>query len=160
MRLCGHTQTECTLPLRYNLGPFPLPPRRHIDVIMDVFIAQVKTPCSYDRREGARTTDSTMIAPPKTCDFLEREHFMVARHEEGCYEKASSNIFMYAKKGLSNDDVGVARGTVFQETRPGAAGFKTGDSLKEKLGGLPYNDSHLFFWVSSLTYLRISTVYY
>ena len=38
-------------------------------------------------------------------------------------------------KGLSNDGVGgVARGTVFQEIRP-EAGFKTGDSVKEKLGG-------------------------
>ena len=32
--------------------------------------------------------------------------------------------------GLSNDDVGVARGTLFQEIRPGA-GFKTGDFVKE-----------------------------
>ena len=42
------------------------------------------------------------------------------------------NIFMYFLdcKGLSNDDVGVARGTVFQEIRPGA-GFKTGDFVKE-----------------------------
>ena len=39
-------------------------------------------------------------------------------------------------KGISNDDVRVARGTVFQEVRP-RAGFKTGDSVKEKLGGLP-----------------------
>ena len=39
-------------------------------------------------------------------------------------------------KGRSNDDVGVARGvTVFQEVRRGA-GFKTGDFVKEKLGGL------------------------
>ena len=35
---------------------------------------------------------------------------------------------------LSNDDVGVARGTVLQEVRPGA-GFKTGDFVQEKLGG-------------------------
>ena len=44
---------------------------------------------------------------------------------------------MFAKKGLpvalvvlvvvlSNDGVGVARGIVFQEIRPGCAGFKTG----------------------------------
>ena len=38
--------------------------------------------------------------------------------------------------GLSNNDVGVARDTVFQEVRPGA-GFKTGDFVKEMLGGLP-----------------------
>ena len=34
-------------------------------------------------------------------------------------------------KGLSGDDVGVARGTVFQKIRPGA-GFKTGDFVEEK----------------------------
>ena len=34
------------------------------------------------------------------------------------------------RKGLSNDDVGVATGTVFQETRPGA-GFQTRGLVKE-----------------------------
>ena len=34
----------------------------------------------------------------------------------------------------------VAKGTVFQEIRAGV-GFKTGDFVKEKLGGLPLNDS-------------------
>ena len=43
-------------------------------------------------------------------------------------------MFLFAKKGLSNDDVEVARGTVFQEVRPGA-GFKTGEFVKEKLEG-------------------------
>ena len=37
-------------------------------------------------------------------------------------------------EGLSTDDVGVARGTVFREIRPWA-GFKTDDFVKEKLGG-------------------------
>ena len=31
---------------------------------------------------------------------------------------------------------GVSRGAVFEEIRPGA-GFKTGDFVEEKLGGLP-----------------------
>ena len=35
---------------------------------------------------------------------------------------------------IAHDDVGVARGTAFQEIRPGA-GFKTGDFVIEKLGG-------------------------
>ena len=39
-------------------------------------------------------------------------------------------------KGRSNDDVGGARGTVFQDMRPGA-GFETGDSVEGMLGGLP-----------------------
>ena len=37
------------------------------------------------------------------------------------------------RKGLSNDDVGVERGTVSQEIRPGA-GFKPAISLKKSSG--------------------------
>ena len=79
------------------------------------------------------------IAPPKTGGFLQRRTnvFMAARHEEGCYEKSILEQF-HVRKGLSNDDVGAARGTIFQETRPGA-GFKTGDFVQEKLRGLPEN---------------------
>ena len=43
-------------------------------------------------------------------------------------------IFLCAKKGLSNDDVGVSSDTVFQGIRPGA-GFETGDFVEENLGG-------------------------
>ena len=43
-------------------------------------------------------------------------------------------------KGLSIDDVGVPRDTVFQEVRSGA-GFETGDFVNEKMGELPWNDS-------------------
>ena len=46
------------------------------------------------------------------------------------------SIFFCAKKGLSIDDVGVSRDTVFQEIRSGAD-FETGDFVKEKLGELP-----------------------
>ena len=60
---------------------------------------------------------------------------MAARHEEGCHEMHIFAYFLVLHEGLSNDDVGVARGTVFQEIRPGA-GFKTGDFGKDKLGGL------------------------
>ena len=62
---------------------------------------------------------------------------MGARHEEGCLERHSFICFLVWNKGISNDSVGVARGTtVFQdqEIRPGA-GFKTADLVKEKLGG-------------------------
>ena len=47
---------------------------------------------------------------------------MAALHEEGCYETNTFSCFLVCK-GLSNDDVEVARGTVFQEIWPGA-GFK------------------------------------
>ena len=59
---------------------------------------------------------------------------MAARHEELCYEE---KVFMYflGCKGLSNDDVEVAGGTVLQGIRPGA-GFKTAAiSLKKRWGG-------------------------
>ena len=67
---------------------------------------------------------------------------MDARHKESCQDK---NVFTYflVCKGLSNDDVGAARGSVFQEIRPGA-GFKTVGFVEEKLGGLPWNDSLAF----------------
>ena len=49
-------------------------------------------------------------------------------------------------EGLWTDDIGGGRkGTVFQETRPGA-GFKIGDFFKEKLGGQPSNDSEVLLW--------------
>ena len=64
---------------------------------------------------------------------------MAARPELGCYEKRILTHF-HACKGLSNDYVGAAWGTVFQEIRPDA-GFKTGDFAEEKLGRLLWNDS-------------------
>ena len=70
-----------------------------------------------------------MIARPQNQLFsFTNVYFMTARHEEGCYEK---NIFKYFLVciGLPNDDVGVSRVTIFQETRPGA-GFHTGDFVK------------------------------
>ena len=53
-----------------------------------------------------------------------------------------SIINSLACKGLSNDDIGVARGTVFHDIRPGA-GLKTGDCVQETLGGLQWNDSEV-----------------
>ena len=48
-------------------------------------------------------------------------------------KSTSSHSFLVCN-GLSNNEVGVARGTVYQEIRPGA-GFKTGHFVEEKLGG-------------------------
>ena len=45
-------------------------------------------------------------------------------------------ISFLLQKECWNDDVGGARGTVFQDIRPGD-GFKTGDFVEGKLGGLP-----------------------
>ena len=48
----------------------------------------------------------------------------------------SSHIFSFANGYRPINDVGVAKGTVFREMRPWD-GFKTGDFVEEKLGGLP-----------------------
>ena len=59
---------------------------------------------------------------------------MAARQEEGCYETQLFVLdYCLACKGLSSDDVGVARGNVFEEIRRGA-GFKTDDFAEEKRG--------------------------
>ena len=50
------------------------------------------------------------------------------------YEKRIFKHFDVCK-GLSTDDIGAAMDTKFQKIRP-EAGFKTGDFVREKLGGL------------------------
>ena len=79
-------------------------------------------------------TDSTIDPPVKPATFFNKR-FMAARQEGGRYE---SQLFVYVLvcKGLSDDDVGVAWGTVSEEIRP-AAGVKTSDLVIEKIGGLP-----------------------
>ena len=47
-------------------------------------------------------------------------------------------------QGLSNDDVGVERGTACREIRPGA-GFETGDVIEEMFRGLPLNEANINF---------------
>ena len=56
-----------------------------------------------------------------------RKHYL---HNMYVFSLAKDYFYYYL---LSNDDVGVARGTVSQEIRWGA-GLKTGDFVKEKLG--------------------------
>ena len=86
-------------------------------------------------QSGPRHAIDSTTAPPQKPLIFFNERFMAARHEEGCYENNISMCSLVCKE-ISEDDVGVARGTVSQETRPGA-GLKTGDFVKEKLGGLP-----------------------
>ena len=64
---------------------------------------------------------------------------MGARHEGGCNETNFLLHFLDCK-GLSNDDVGVTWGTVFQEIRP-VDGVRIDGFVKERLWGLPQNDS-------------------
>ena len=54
---------------------------------------------------------------------------MAAPQDERFDEKTIFTYFLF-REGLSNHDVGVARGSLFQETWPGA-GFKPGDFLEE-----------------------------
>ena len=51
--------------------------------------------------------------------------------------KKISSCILLVCNGVSNDDIEVERGTVFQEIRP-RAGFKTGDFIKKSWGGLPF----------------------
>ena len=62
------------------------------------------------------------------------ERLVAAPHDKGSCEKNYIFTYFLACEGLSDDDVGVARGTLFQEIRPGA-GFNAGDFTKETLGG-------------------------
>ena len=62
---------------------------------------------------------------------------------------SSHTCCCFAKEGLSNGDVGVARGTVPQGVWDGA-GFKTSDFVKDKLAGLPQNDLGSTFWPNIL----------
>ena len=69
------------------------------------------------------------------------------------------------RTGLSIDDVGVSRGTVFHEVRPGA-GFETGDFVKEKDGGATAERLILFCMVFVLCvprpwdfFIRISFIF-
>ena len=66
---------------------------------------------------------------------------MAARLEGGCYEKYFFMCFLVCK-GLSNNEVGVARGAPYFRKYGGELVSKTGDFVKEKTGGLlPLNDS-------------------
>ena len=61
---------------------------------------------------------------------------MTASHEEGCDAKnILSHTFLFAKDCLSNDGVGVARGTAFQKIRPVELVLKPAISLKKSWGG-------------------------
>ena len=53
------------------------------------------------------------------------------------------DAFSCLHEGLSNNDVWVAKGTVFQETRPGAD-FKTGGFVEENLGGYRGTTPNMF----------------
>ena len=67
---------------------------------------------------------------------------MAASREEGCYEKSILKHF-HVYKGLSNDDVGVARGTVFSGDTAGS--WSQNRRFRSTIvgGGLPQDDSRV-----------------
>ena len=79
-------------------------------------------------------TDST-IAPPLNQRWSLTNDSWLLDTRTDTTEIGVSTYFLVCK-GLSIDDVGVSRDTVFQEIRPGA-GFETSDFVKKTLGGLP-----------------------
>ena len=56
---------------------------------------------------------------------------------KGAVKSISSRMYVLFREGLSTDDVGVAKSTVLQDTRP-RAGFKTRRFRKKKSWGRGY----------------------
>ena len=81
----------------------------------------------------ARLILTTKAPPKKPAIFLTNVSWLLetSKHTR---KKVYPCIFLFAQTGRSNDDVGVARGTVFQALRRGA-GFKTDDFVEEKIRG-------------------------
>ena len=59
---------------------------------------------------------------------------MLLDTRKGTIENTISVYYFLICKGLSIDDVGVPRDTIFREIRAGA-GFEIGDFVKRKVGG-------------------------
>ena len=72
--------------------------------------------------------------PKPAINFLFTNVSWLLDAREDAMKNIPSYILLFAKKGLSNDDFGVARVTVFQEIRPGS-GFKTDDCVKQQSRG-------------------------
>ena len=66
-----------------------------------------------------------MAFPPENQRFYLTDLSWLLDTRKDAMKKICSYI-LFVCKGLSNDDVGVTRGTVFQKIRPGAV-FKTSD---------------------------------
>ena len=130
----GHTTTAM-----HKLST-PLPPKSVVGREIQKR-KKVQSPLQYRASENRKKNTSGVaftrpILPqpsPKTGDCF-NERFMATQHEQEAREKVFPAMYFLVCKGRSNDDVGVARGTVFQALRPGA-GFKTGDSSLKKKGG-------------------------
>ena len=75
-------------------------------------------------------------APPKYQRFsLTKVSWLLDKRKAAIKSRSPYVSGLQRTTTLSSNDVGVARGNVFQENWPGAA-LKTGDFVKEKMGGL------------------------
>ena len=72
-----------------------------------------------------------MLLPQKTAIVFNERFMALLYTRKDAMKNESSHIYFLIGKGLSNDGVGVGRGTVIQEIPP-RAGFKTGDFVTEK----------------------------
>ena len=87
-------------------------------------------------------SDSTIAPPPrkKKAIFFNRTFQGYSTQQGRDALLGQKNVSIHFPvlfcKGISIDDVGVSRDTVFQEVRPGAR-FETGDFVKEMFGRLP-----------------------
>ena len=80
------------------------------------------------------TTDSTLAPTPNQRFSLPNLSWLVDR-EEGAMENSSSHIFLFAKKGLSNDYVGTERGTPYFRRYGRELALKPAISWKKSWGG-------------------------
>ena len=76
---------------------------------------------------------STIDTPKNQRVFLTNVSWLLDTRKDAM---KSISSYVLVREGLLADDVGVAKGTVFQEIRP-RAGFKSGDFVEQFLEGLP-----------------------
>ena len=67
-----------------------------------------------------RGSDSTIAPPQKIKRISLKNVSWLLETRKDAMKEQSSRVSLFAKEALSNYDVGVARGTVFRETQPGA----------------------------------------
>ena len=78
------------------------------------------------------------MPPPTKSAIFFNERFVAVRQGAGRHSLKNSlqYVLLAAKKGVSsNDDVGVARGTAFQEVGPGAGFTKPANFRSKKVWG-------------------------
>ena len=83
--------------------------------------------------KGRRARTRSTMPFPKSSDFFNERSWLYDTRRDA--SKNNPYLCLIGLKGLLNDDVGVARGPVLQEIRPGA-GFQINGFVKVNVGGL------------------------